>query len=178
MIPQRCISAPGEAGDCVRACVATVLGVPAATMPNFNELTKREGLEGEKAYLAMQQQIRDFLRPLGLSIFNSYCNGEWPLEKALDYFSGFSPGVPIIFHGQALSRPDEHHAVIALDGKIVHDPSGAGIAGPCGEWWYMDVIGLGADWTARRDRDATLAETTEELAPGEASQPGPKASPK
>src|SRR5688572_16969639 len=101
MRPQRCIAPPGEAGDCMRACVATILGVPAADIPNFNETTRREGLTGEKQYLAMQQQIREYLSPFGLSIFNSYCNGEWPLEKALDYFSGFSPGVPVIFHGQA-----------------------------------------------------------------------------
>jgi hypothetical protein len=147
MAPQRCAAAPGEAGDCYRACLATILGVPASTVPNFNELARRTGLVGEPSYLAMQDMVRTYLRPLGLSVFGTYCNGEWPIEKALDYFSGHSPGVPVIFNGQSIHLPDESHAVIALDGRIVHDPSGAGIAGPVvceggSKWWFMDVIAV------------------------------------
>jgi hypothetical protein len=145
--PQQCIASKrGEAGDCYSACIATVLGVPVDTVPNFNELAVRQGLEGQDGSLAMMQMARDFLAPRGLSIFNTYCNGEWPIEKALDYFSGHSPGVPIIFHGKPLLSTDEAHAVVALDGRIIHDPSGAGIAGPCGDWWFMDVIAVAAHW--------------------------------
>jgi hypothetical protein len=144
MVPQRCIASVGEAGDCYSACIATILGVPIASVPNFNEETRREGLYGEAGSLAMTKRAVAYLRPFGLSIFNSYCNGEWPIEKALEYFSGHSPGVPVIFHGKPRFSEDEAHAVIALDGKIVHDPSGAGIAGPLGDWWFMDVIALAA----------------------------------
>jgi hypothetical protein len=175
MIAQRCISTAGEAGDCYRACLATILGVPAASIPNFNDITEKEGLAGESAYLAMQQRTREFLHPLGLGIFNTYCNGEWPMEKALDYFSAHSPGVPIIFHGRTPRSPHEFHAVVALDGKIVHDPSGVGISGPCGDWWFMDVVGLAESWTSPRDRDgARNAETAcPAPAPNRAAKPGP-----
>lgn len=142
LIPQRCATSAGEAGDCYSACIATILGVPIESVPNFNEQTQRQGLFGKEGSLAMTERARQYLRPFGLSIFNTYCNGEWPIEKALDYFSGHSPGVPIIFHGKPRFSLDESHAVVAMDGKIIHDPSGAGIAGPCGEWWFMDVIAL------------------------------------
>lgn len=142
---QRCISRPGEEGDCYRACLATITGLPIETMPNFilagDMNTAPEG---------MWNAVRAFLAPLGLSIFNNYCNGEWSLERVLEYFSEYNRGVPIILTGMALHAPGECHSVIALDGKIVHDPSGAGVSGPVisgdASWWFFDAVCLAHDW--------------------------------
>lgn len=88
-----------------------------------------------------------------MGLFNTWVNGEWPLEKLLTNFSADNPGVPFILHGRAAAEgvvPGEiNHAVVALDGAIVHDPSGAGISGPAvasaeGEpnWWWIDVVAV------------------------------------
>lgn len=148
MKPQFCIAEPGEAGDCFRACIASILGVPVVTVPNFNNLVTQKGPVGAAL---MAEKAREFLNPLGLSLFNTYCNGEWPIEKVLNYFVGYSPGVPVIVHGMPQFATDEGHAVVAMNGKIVHDPSGAGIAGPMvgddGKWWFLDVIAVSRSWT-------------------------------
>jgi hypothetical protein len=141
---QNCIAVPGEPGDCYRACVASILGLTTQEVPNFHALSVASGAHGDKASLLMQQMVRDFLRPRGLAIFQTYCCGDWPLEEALQHFSGENPGVPVIFNGQPKHSNDDSHAVIALDGKIIHDPSGAGIIGPNQfektSWWFAEVI--------------------------------------
>lgn len=135
MRPQNCISAPGEPGDCYRACLATITGIPIGTMPNFGADCRNEPER-------MWEEVRAFLAPHGLSIFSDYCTGEWPLEKVLEYFSDHNKGVPIILTVKPRFHDDPAHSVVALDGKIVHDPSGAGISGPSGDWWHFDVVAI------------------------------------
>lgn len=146
LVRQRCIAKAGEPGDCYRACIATITGIPINSLPNFNAVATAKGIHGSEHSLEMTRLARESLARYGLSLFDTYCNGDWPLEKALDYFSTYNIGVPVILHGLSKYAPDEHHTVIALDGKIVFDPSGAGISGPClagdGAWWFMDVIAL------------------------------------
>lgn len=140
MTPQMCISAPGEAGDCYRACLATITGHPISQMQNFGKDCRNDPENME----AMWNEVREYLAPFGLSIFNNYCNGEWPLGRVLSYFSDYNAGVPIILTGKPKRHPDPAHSVVVLNGEIAHDPSGAGIAGPCGDWWFFDVVAIRA----------------------------------
>ena len=58
MKPQRCLvsladhNAGIELGDCWRACVATILRLPAREVPNFVDLAKDEFLERTRDWLA------------------------------------------------------------------------------------------------------------------------------
>jgi hypothetical protein len=137
----RCIAGAGEFGDCYRACIASILEMPPEQVPHFGALST----DSEE----MKVQLRAWLADRGLALFENWVSGQWSLEKVLKLFSKDSPGAPFILHGEAAIKGagDINHAVVALDGKI-HDPSGAGICGPCvnieGErlHWWIDVITL------------------------------------
>lgn len=138
MTPQRCIGG----GDCWRACIASILDLPASEVPNF-------ALESD--WDEMVAAARGWLAERGYSLFRSYCSAKWEWQTLLKVFSGDNPGTPIILIGQCRADPSDNHAVIVMDGEIVHDPSGAGVAGPVshGEghevgWWWFDVITLSA----------------------------------
>lgn len=150
MKPQCCIAQAEEPGDCYRACVATITGLEIADIPNFKA---EHALLTREDNIAFDREVRDFLSDRGLSIFNFYCDGDWPLEKALSFWSGFNVGAPAILTGKPALCGEAAHAVVVLDGVIAHDPSGAGISGPCdpgeGEasYWFFDVICLAQNWT-------------------------------
>lgn len=147
MIPQNCIVAEPY-GDCWRACIATIVGEPIADVPNFMHLsgevkpTADEGLE----------LTRQWLAPRGLGLFETYCSANWTLAELLKTFSQPNPGVPIIICGYSVTDPDDGHAVIAMDGVVIHDPSGAGLSGPypcrqpgceCGvSWWWIYAVSV------------------------------------
>lgn len=142
MTPVRCIGA----GDCWRSCIASILNLAAGDVPNFGELAD--------TWDRMYELGRDWLSSRGLGIFRTYCTPGWTLEKLLEVFSSENADVPIIVSGLSRSNPQETHAIVAMNGKVVHDPSGAGVAGPCpcrcgaptcdgvGYWW-IDVIAFG-----------------------------------
>lgn len=139
----------GQFGDCYRACIATILDLPSEEVPNFGHLAggSADG-DGDKA----TDLARAWLAERGLGTFKTWVNGEWSIEKLLNLFSRDNPGVPWILHGEARHKGpgDFNHSVVCLDGEIAHDPSGAGILGPCvdisGErpWWWVEVLAIGA----------------------------------
>jgi hypothetical protein len=128
-------------GDCYRACIATICERSAQDVPNFGEIASdlRE----------MYRLAREWLNAQGFGLFQTYCTAGWPLEKVLSVFSADNPGVPVIVSGVTGINPNETHAVVALNGKVAHDPSGAGLSGPwpckcepeCDHsWWWIDVV--------------------------------------
>jgi hypothetical protein len=141
MKPQRCIVG-GKKGDCFRACIATICELDAREIPNFIE---QDCGKGEMFVVA-----REWLHQRGFGLFETYCSAGWPLEKVLRLYSEDNPGAPVIIAGVSQSHPDETHAVVALNGTIAHDPSGAGITAPypcnCSDaectaaWWFIYVI--------------------------------------
>lgn len=141
MKPQRCISIAGEEGDCYRACLASVLDRNARDVPNFAAGTDWD---------SMHQAVRDWLSARGLGIFRTYCSAGWEIDKPLEVFSASNAGVPIILSGQSGVDPADNHAVVVMDGSILHDPSGAGIQAPVVHadgyvgWWYLDIIAVPA----------------------------------
>lgn len=106
--------ANGQHGDCLRACVASLIEVPAAEVPHVAQLFPNDAR-------AAWNHLYDFLEARG------YC---------------YVPGRKTIIEGQyhIISGPSPRnkgtHAVIGLDGKIVFDPhpSRAGLAGTPAEW--------------------------------------------
>lgn len=138
MIPQRCIAS----ADCFRACVASICEKPAREVPDFGGALSNDCDE-------MARLAREWLSAQGFGLFVTYCSANWSLEKVLSVYSADNPGVPVIIAGVSGSNPAETHAVVALNGAVAHDPSGAGIVGayPCDckpdcelGWWWIYVI--------------------------------------
>lgn len=139
MKPQFCIEPAASAhGDCYRACIASILGVAAREVPNF-------AVAGD--WDQMFVAARQWLQGRGLGLFRTWCSAGWEKEKVLECFSRDNPAVPVILIGHS-GKPGsrDNHAVVAMDGRIVHDPGRVGIDGPCLNskdelgWWYLDII--------------------------------------
>ncbi len=97
---------------------------------------------------------RKWLAERGLGIFRTYCSAGWEVDKVVKWFSADNPGVPLILMGQSgrdRHAPDpDNHAVVVMNGQIVHDPSNAGIIGPClngknePDWYWLDIVAFAA----------------------------------
>lgn len=141
MKPQRCVARPDEQGDCYRACVASILNIPVTAVPNFADATDWD---------TMLEAVRAWLAERDLALFRTYCSAGWEIGKLLEVFSAGNGGVPIILSGQSRADPTDNHAVVVMDGKIFHDPSGAGIRAPVvyeggdNGWWHLDIIAFPA----------------------------------
>jgi hypothetical protein len=129
----------GTYGDCYRTCIACLLGLTPAEVPHFFD----GPLEGDvfrirSAYTEMTRWLADrgFVRI-------AICHRDRPLNQVLGIQASSNHGVPFILCGTSTSGLN--HAVIAVDGKIIHDPSltDAGIVGPCDDGNYR-VTYLGA----------------------------------
>lgn len=144
MTPVRCTYVPGEEGDCWRACIASILNLPALDVPNFGHMAGDDWDE-------MYRLGREWLSQRGIGIFRTYCSAAWDLDKLLEVFSAANSGIPLIISGQSRRNPKESHAVIAINGKIIHDPSNSGLRGACAcgcgnpacdgnGYWWIDVL--------------------------------------
>lgn len=145
MKPVRCIARRGEQGDCWRACIATILNLDAKSVPNFVHL----GGDDKEKYITL---TREWLACRGLALFEMQCSDEYTLESLLNWRSETSVDVPVIVVGES---KNDNHAVIAMNGKVVHDPSSVGLTGPvrcaCSDpacqrrYWWLFVIAFGAN---------------------------------
>lgn len=94
----------GQFGNCLTACVASILELPIEQVPNFIEFDKGNG-----EYL---QVFNDFLGQYGyqaLTIFLSVLDETW-----------IPSGYHLIY---GYSEEGVKHAVVGYQGKIVHDPA-------------------------------------------------------
>lgn len=86
----------GDDGNCMAACIASVLELPLVDIPRDSEL-------------ATVNEWRDYLEPFGLS-----------LESV--HYSVRPRGYSIC---SLWKSRDDSHAVVAFNGEVVHDPGGA-----------------------------------------------------
>lgn len=99
---------PHSYGDCLRACIASLLNMPTVDVPHF----VRDGCEPEVTY----QRVREWLAGRGLvPMFSGYAASETP-DDVLRFMGETNPGVYYI-----LMSAD--HAVICCNDEIVHDPA-------------------------------------------------------
>lgn len=99
---------PNSYGDCLRACIASLLDIPTVDVPHF----VRDGCEPEVTY----QRVREWLADRGLvPMFSGYVASETP-DDVLRFMGETNPGVYYILFSA-------DHAVVCLDGEIVHDPA-------------------------------------------------------
>lgn len=124
----------GTYGDCVRACVASVLELPAMEVPHFYE----DNCDGETGYA----RIREWLAGRNLAPFFVYFNGSDPLETVLEHMTVANPEAHYILYGNS---GEGDHVVVCQGGKVVHDPAwiADGIAGPNSNgFWVVMVIAV------------------------------------
>ena len=101
------VDVDNEPGDCLRACLASVLELPLASVPHV----VRDGeawFSSLQTFLALYG-LRCLCLPMGLPIYNE---AVWDM---------IGPAIVIcgVFVDGDISRP---HAVVAQSGKVLHDP--------------------------------------------------------
>lgn len=102
----------GENGNCMSACLASILECDLSEVPNFIVGCN----EHENPYIEFNRRINEYLRPLGLVHIEIKATDNW-----FDYLK--NEGVKDLYHlyyGPTIRGT--FHAVVAKDGVIVHDP--------------------------------------------------------
>ncbi|RUW55633.1 hypothetical protein EOA32_01030 [Mesorhizobium sp. M1A.F.Ca.ET.072.01.1.1] len=102
----------GTFGDCVRACIASLLELGPGAVPHFYH----DSCDGETGHT----RIREWLATRGLVPFYAYYNGNDPLETVLEHMNTVNPGVHYMLYG---NTGESDHVVVCCGNKIVHDPA-------------------------------------------------------
>lgn len=138
MIPVKCrIShdpTNGAYGDCMRACIASILEMQAEVVPHFGD--------GNPTPEQFMSAINAFLNPLGKSLFRTVASGTETLEDVLQYMGEMNPDLHYILGGAAEGG---NHVVVCCGSAIVHDPSWypSRLTGPAdGDFWHICIIAV------------------------------------
>ena len=125
----------GMYGDCQRAVIASLLNLPRDEVPHFNGIAK-----GDPA--RFWQELQGFL---SLRNFAYLTLPASVLPTSGNSGAAFYGTTIPVYHeiaGPSPRDPNVYHAVVGLNGKIVHDPhpSRAGLAGDPAEWEYSYLV--------------------------------------
>lgn len=122
----------GSYGDCVRACVASILNMDGDAVPHFfhDNCSGRVG----------NDRIAAFLRPLGFAPFLVNYPGDITRDDILDMMAVMNSNVYYMLFGRT---ENGDHVVVCKGGKQVHNPSWIGspliAAGEHGFWTVMVI---------------------------------------
>lgn len=110
---------PRSYGDCLRACIATVLDLDAEQVPHFADM----GATGVEAVASARRWLAD----RGLTIAAFAFPGSETLSDVLEYMGEMNPGVTWLLFGST-ARPGEpctggDHVNVCQGGAVVHDPA-------------------------------------------------------
>lgn len=106
-----------EHDDCYSACVASLLGLDLADVPNFYR--DAGGCTGLTRMPEVYGLIREWAWPRGLAPLFLQTRADLPY--LLHHSERLNPGVPYILGGT--SKYGTGHAVIACHGRIIHEPA-------------------------------------------------------
>ena len=109
----------GTYGDCLRACVASMLGKQAEDVPHF----AHDGSDAE----IVNERLREYLATLGLAPWWTHYDLELSRDDLLSSLSESGQGVNFLLFGRTASDGD--HVIVCRDGKPVHDPA-----------WYREPL--------------------------------------
>lgn len=130
MIPAQCRVSHnperGTYGDCVRACIASMLDIADPdTVPHFYH----DGCDGTVGL----RRINEYLKPLGLVHFSVNYDGDL---AHTDIMALIDPAVIYMLYG---SDGEGDHVVICRGGKVIHNPA----------WFPRPMAGPGSHgyWT-------------------------------
>lgn len=121
----------GTYGDCVRACVASLLEYDTEAVPHFCH----DNPDGTVAF----DRLREWLKPHGLAPFVMRLPPD-PLADVLAFLGEDHPEVHYMLFGVTVEGGD--HVVIAKGGKIVHNPAwfGCSIVAPASIGFWQVVV--------------------------------------
>lgn len=125
-------SPPDTYGDCLRACVASVLDIdPPELVPHFFH----DGCDADTA----MTRLDFFLKEHKCRTFFIYFNGANSLETVLETMGATNPGIHYLLFGQSAAAD---HVVICLDNKVVHDTAWyvSSISGPNSNGFWTVVV--------------------------------------
>ena len=110
----------GRHGDCMRACIASLLDLPRDAVPNFAQMDA----DGEGNFWLL---LADFCRQHGYSFVTMQGRFVWADDAIYHVISGPSPPIN-----------GGHHAVVGRNGQVFFDPhpSRAGLSGDPSEWKF------------------------------------------
>lgn len=123
----------GKFGDCLRACIASILDVSnPEDVPHFFE----DGATGDVG----QWRLREYLATLGFGAFYAHYDGSLPRDEVLGMIGEQNPNMHYIL---CASANGGDHSVVCCNADIVHNPIyyGGGITGPNSDgFWSILVI--------------------------------------
>jgi hypothetical protein len=110
----------GQYGDCMRACVASLLDLPITDVPHFAQIDA----EGNGDFWLM---VAEFCRKHGYAFVTMAGRFVWSEDPIYHIIAGPSP------RGHGV-----HHAVVGRNGQVFFDPhpSRAGLAGDPRDWKF------------------------------------------
>lgn len=122
----------GTYGDCLRACVATVLG---HDVPHFFE----DGCDGETGI----QRLREYLKIINLVPLIFSIPGETSKDSVFEFMSVQNPNVTYLLFCKC---EGEDHVVVCRDDAVLFNPAWtpypvSGV-GSSGVWVVMAFVGL------------------------------------
>ena len=132
MIANKCLTQ----GDCVRACITSLLGLNPLMAPDF--------FEDDRHAIEAWNMVGAFLKPHKLAIAHFGIPAfDMTFADVVEALGISNPGINIMLTG--LGAGGRNHMVIVRDGSMVHDPSwsNTGLVGPIPTeppMWRMSVL--------------------------------------
>lgn len=123
---QHCITKhnpPETYGDCLRACIASMLDMECVDVPNFVD----GGVDAGTAF----HNLREWLVPLRLTPFIVAFAGEIATDDLLNMMGILNPTSTYILFGSTRREGEGDHCVVCVGGEIVHNPA----------WHQNNIIG-------------------------------------
>lgn len=128
MIPVHCRvkhdPAAGTYGDCIRACVASILEMVPEAVPHFTH--------DDPGAIVANRRIAEFLATLRLAPFWSHYDGSATLAEVIAYQAEQNPTATYMLFGGLEGGGD--HVVICKDGAVDFNPA----------WYSCNLVGPGA----------------------------------
>jgi hypothetical protein len=122
---------PQSYGDCLRACIASIMDLDPEHVPHFADLaaTGTEARASARRWLGLR----------GLTI-TAFALDDQPLQDVLDWMGANNPDTTWMLFGSTTSdtRAGGDHVVVCQGGAVVHDPAWVPTSikrvGSCGYW--------------------------------------------
>jgi hypothetical protein len=110
----------GTYGDCVRACIASIVEKPAKDVPHFFHDDPSGSIANDRIY--------DFLDDIGYRPFWAHYDGSIEFKELMYTMSVQNEGaIYILFH----SNSSGGHCVVCEGGEVVHNPA----------WYRQEITG-------------------------------------
>lgn len=107
---------PESYGDCFRACIASILELPAWDVPHFALRAFQDDGTDQDAV----QECRSFVNTLGFGYVDIPFQSD-SVDEMLRFCARFAPGTHYVM--TARSKRGFAHCVVGFDGEIVFDPT-------------------------------------------------------